>query len=139
MDGVIADFDNAIINTGLVGKSLKMVKGIYTELDIFPGAREGVSSLFDMGFQIHIATKIPDDNPYAATEKLLWLRRHFPELAVNVTITPDKGQLGLPEDYLIDDRPHKANIENFQGTLLHFGEKGIYKDWNSVIKYFKQV
>lgn len=139
MDGVIADFDKAMADHGLTGKDLKMREGIYRNLEVAEGAKEGVQALFDMGYDLHIATKIPDHNPYAATEKLLWLREHFPELAVNVTITPNKGQLGTEGDYLIDDRPHKANIVNFQGTCLHFGPEGKYQNWQSVIQFFQNL
>lgn len=139
MDGVIADFDKAMKERGLTGNDLKMLRGTYRELEVADGAREGITALIDMGFDLHIATKIPDNNPYAATEKLLWLREHFPELAVNVTITPNKGQLGTVDDYLIDDRPHKANIVNFQGTCLHFGPEGKYQNWKTVIEYFNHL
>lgn len=139
MDGVIADFDAKMEETGMTGKALKMVKGIYLTLSPIKGFIEALNELELMGYNIHIATKIPDDNPYAATEKLLWLEDHFPDILPNVTITPDKGQLGTVDDFLIDDRIHKAQIHKFQGTVLHFGCNGEYKNWNDIITYFRKL
>ena len=128
MDGVIADFEKAMNEKGMAPKEFKMLRNTYMVLEVVPGARKGIKALQEMGYEIHIATKIPDDNPYAATEKLLWLRKHFPDLAVNVTITPNKGQLGNSKDFLIDDRIHKAKVSDFAGTVLHFGTEGKYKE-----------
>lgn len=136
MDGVIADFDKMMQERTMDGKELKMVRGIYEELDVVDGAKEAISKLLDAGFKLHVATKIPDHNPYAATEKLLWLNKHFPELIPNVTITNDKGALGDRRSFIIDDRIHKANISSFKGTVLHFGKDGMYKTWDDVLKFF---
>ena len=138
MDGVIADFDRAMTELDMEPKDFKMKRGVYQTLPVAPGAKEGIQALLDMGFELHIATKIPDANPYAATEKLLWLREHFPELSVNVTITPNKGQLGNADDYLIDDRIHKAKVADFQGEVIHFGPEGKYENWKHVVDYIRQ-
>ena len=136
MDGVIADYDKMMQQTSMSGEELKMVRGIYTKLDVVPGAKEGIARLIEKGFHIQVATKIPDHNPYAATEKLLWLNNHFPELIPNVTITNNKGILGSKNDFIIDDRIHKAKIHNFKGIVLHFGPDGLYHTWNDIIKFF---
>lgn len=136
MDGVLADFDKMMQERSMSGKELKMVRGIYMELDVYPGAKDAITKLKNSGFSLHVATKIPDDNPYAATEKLLWLNEHFPELIPNVTITNNKGALGDEYSFLIDDRIHKANVCNFKGKVLHFGENGFYKNWSDVLNFF---
>lgn len=136
MDGVIADFDAMIEKRGIDGKKLKMIRGIYEQLSPITGAQSTIQVLKEMGYRIHIATKIPDDNPYAATEKLLWLSKYFPELLPDVTITNDKGSLGNVNDFIIDDRIHKANVSNFKGTILHFGKNGYYHNWNHILDYF---
>lgn len=136
MDGVIADFDKMMQQRTMSGKELKMVRGIYQELDVYPGAKEAITKLKNAGFTLHIATKIPDNNPYAATEKLLWLNEHFPELLPNVTITNNKGALGDRNSFIIDDRIHKANIPSFKGTVLHFGKDGFYKNWQDILDFF---
>lgn len=139
MDGVIADYDKAIMETGLPGNVLKLKQGIYRTLSPVKGALEAIDILLDMGFDIEVATKCPHDNPYAATEKLLWIAEHKPVLIGHVTTTSDKGQLGTAMDYIIDDRIHKANVSNFKGTILHFGINGSYKEWDSVIQFFVSV
>lgn len=139
MDGVMADFDRAIIEYKMIGSKLKLVKGLYLDLHPYPGAFEAMDEIGKMGFNRHIATKIPDENPYAATEKLLWLRDKKPEMVQHTTITPNKGQLGNEFDFLIDDRIHKANVLDFKGTILHFGPNGEYKDWNSILDYFRKI
>lgn len=58
--------------------------------------------------------------PGAYGEKAQWVAEHLPELAERVIVTPDKGLLGDEYDYLVDDRPHKANCEGFRGQLVHF-------------------
>ncbi len=85
-----------------------------------------------MGYRVEIATKPPTGVAQAYADKAQWILDHLPELKRNITVTHDKGQLGNAEDYLIDDRPHKANCESFQGTLIHFNEE---RDWPHVLAH----
>lgn len=139
MDGVIADYARAIIEYGMPGEKLKMVQGVFRGLHPYPGAFAALDEIAKMGFNIHIATKIPDKNDFAATEKLQWINEHIPHMRPHTTITPNKGQLGQPWDYLIDDRIHKANVVEFRGTVLHFGPTGDYPDWESVLNFFRKI
>lgn len=136
MDGVIADFEGYANELGKLPSEVKMMRGTYLRLKPYPDAKESINKLIARGFNLHVATKIPDDNPYAATEKLLWLGEHFPMLLPNVTITNDKGALGNRYSFLIDDRIHKANVSSFKGKVLHFGENGFYKNWSDVLNFF---
>lgn len=138
MDGVIADFDRAMLETGLPGTELKLVKGTYINLHPYPGAFDALSKLEDMGFEIRISTKIPRNNLCAASEKLYWLEKHCPKYVEVTTITNDKGDSGRKKDFIIDDRPHKANVSNFNGTLLDFGPKNTYKNWQHIIDFFEK-
>lgn len=138
MDGVLADFERASIERGMVGSELKLVRNLYLELEPYPGAFDALKEIADMGFNTHIATKIPTHNPYAATEKLLWLEKYLPHMLPHTTITPNKGQLGTKDDFLIDDRIHKANVMDFNGTVLHFGPYGKYKDWEQTLDFFRK-
>ncbi len=124
MDGVIADFSKAAKEHDLDPKHFKRVAGAYLDLEPINGAAEAVETLEKVGFLIFALTKIPSKNPYAATEKLLWARRHFPSLEDRIIITPDKGAVGTARDFLVDDHPEWANAHNFPGTVIHF--KG---DW----------
>lgn len=139
MDGVVADFSLAATQAGLHPKDFKLVKGVYRALAPIPGAIEALEKLHSLGYDIELATKLPHDNAYSATEKILWVYEHLPWLKGHITITSDKGQLGDENDVLIDDRPHKANVSGFKGTFMHFGEEGQYKNWSEVIDFLLNV
>ena len=137
MDGVVADFEGAALEHNLPCKEYKLVKGAYLKLKPYPHAFKVLDALEEqLGIVVHLLTKIPDENPYAATEKLLWLREVEPKRAVEVTITRDKGSVGSECDFLLDDRIHKAKVGNFKGTVLHFGETGKFKNFEDVVEYF---
>jgi hypothetical protein len=69
---------------------------------------------------VWIATKPPTGVPHAYSDKAAWIMRELPELKRRIIITHDKGLLGERGDWLIDDRPHKANCRRFKGTLIAF-------------------
>ena len=94
MDGVIADFERSAHEHEMAPKNFKRVAGAYLELEPMPGAVEAVKDLEAAGFLVFALTKIPRSNPYAATEKLLWAKRHFSSLEDRIIITPDKGARG---------------------------------------------
>jgi len=73
-----------------------------------------------MGLEVWVATKPPTGIPFAYADKAAWVLQHLPELKRRIIITHDKGLLGDERDFLIDDRPHKANCEKFKGTLIRF-------------------
>lgn len=54
------------------------------------------------------------------------------------TITPDKGQLGNENDVLIDDRPHKGECKNFQGTFVHFDSPSM-PNWIELMRWIAHV
>lgn len=134
MDGVIADFDLAMTETGLEASKLKLIPGTYVNLKPMKGAYLGVQSLMALGFDVFSLTKIPTKNPYAAAEKLIWIEKHFPMLHDRVIISSDKGAVGTARDFLIDDHPDWANASNFRGILIPFGEthKPTY-NWDNII------
>ena len=138
-DGPLADFQGAADAAGLQPQDAKMVRGFYRGLPLTPGAREAVEEL--LGFHhlhVFVATKIPDRNPYAATEKILWLHEHLPGLGERIIITPNKACLGTVDDFLVDDRAHKADASFFPGTFIHFGSPR-YPDWEAVMKRFRTI
>ena len=135
MDGVWADFEKAQIASGLPSDEYKLQRGAYRHLEEIEGASAGIDFLLSRSFEVFIATKIPTENPYAATEKLLWIQERKPELLERAIITPHKGLLGTKGDFLIDDRPHKANCREFEGKLMTFGKEGAFPDWTSVRAY----
>lgn len=130
MDGVLADFDRLKLELECTGEELKCMPGAFLRMHPIAGAIAGVRSLLGMGFECWIATKPPTGIPHAYADKADWILRHLPELKRRIIMTHDKGLLGDSEDYLIDDRPHKANCMKFPGHLIHFGN-GV--DWNGVL------
>jgi 5'(3')-deoxyribonucleotidase len=120
MDGVIVDFDAYMTERGMTGDEVKKQPGSYLAMPVIPGAIEAVRSVIGMGFEVWIATKPPTGMPYAYSDKAAWIFENLPELKRRVIVTHDKGLLGDAGDFLCDDRPHKANCEQFQGTLLRF-------------------
>lgn len=138
-DGPLADFQGAADAAGLEPKQAKMLRGFYRGLPLTPGAKEAVEEL--LGFHhlhVFVATKIPDSNPHAATEKILWLNEHLPGLGERIIITPNKACLGTVDDFLVDDRAHKADASFFPGTFIHFGAAE-YPDWEAVMRRFRTI
>lgn len=127
MDGVLADYIRKAQELGLPEKYLKTIPGIYETMLPIDGAKQCVAYAQALGFDVWALTKPPMENPSAASDKLRWIWRFFPEIGEQVIITPDKGAVGKSRDVLIDDHPHWANANNFPGSVLHF--KG---DWNFI-------
>lgn len=134
MDGVCVDFDALVRALGLTGDELKVLPGAYLRMKPMEGAIEAIRLLIAMGWECWIATRPPTGVASAYSEKAQWIAEHLPELADRVIVTPDKGLLGDEGDYLIDDRPHKANCLAFPGRLLHFAP-GV--TWLDVVLFFR--
>ena len=135
MDGVLADFDRLKTELGVSGDEMKRTPGAYLRLEPIPGAIAAVRSLIGMGFECWVATKPPTGIPEAYADKAAWVLRHLPELRRRIIMTHDKGLLGDENDYLIDDRPHKANCGKFRGALIHFGN-GV--TWEGVLATMRE-
>ena len=143
MDGVIADFERGFVEASKTPKEFKVIPGSYSNLHPYPGAVEGVKDLIELGYYLFILTKIPSENPYAATEKMIWLQKHFPVLKDHIIVTPDKGCVGTVRDFLIDDHPEWANAHKFPGTNIKFGGDavgpfGYASDWERVVNLFEK-
>ena len=135
MDGVIVDFDKAKKALGKTGDEVKVIPGFYASLEPIPNAFAGVRSLIGMGFDAWISTKPPTGIAQAYAEKADYIINNLPELKRKIIITHDKGLLGDEGDYLIDDRPHKANCERFRGKLIYFHEEC---SWEEVLQKFRE-
>lgn len=120
MDGVIVDFRGYREKLGLHGDVVKKMPGAYLAMEPIPGALEAVRELIAMGWEVWIATKPPTGVAWAYSDKAQWIYNHLPELERRIIMTHDKGLLGDYGDYLLDDRPHKANANFFKGTFLEF-------------------
>jgi|SRR5271166_3097121 len=120
MDGVIVDFDGYVKEQGIEAGQLKLVPGTYSKLKAFPDAIEGLKMLEELGLEVWIATKPPTGAAHAYAEKAAWVIDNLPHLKRRIIITHDKGLLGDEGDFLVDDRPWKANCEKFRGQLIRF-------------------
>lgn len=136
MDGVIVNFDAFRAERGITGDEAKRMPGAYLDMPAYPDGIAGVRSLIGMGFEVWIATKPPTGIAFAYADKAAWVMKHLPELTRRIIVTHDKGLLGDAGDFLIDDRPHKANCEQFKGTLIRFTDG---KTWADVLEQMRGV
>ena len=134
MDGVIVDFDAYKIESSMSGDEIKQLQGAYLQMKPLEGALEAVRSLIGMGYEVWLATKPPTGVPYAYADKVAWVLQYLPELKRRIVITHDKSL--LLGDFLIDDRPHKANASKFTGKLLVFQEG---QKWPELLEFFRSV
>jgi len=136
-DGPVADFDHDLELSCVEADEFKHRPGIYLWLPITEFADVALRRLWLLDeadkIRIWIATKTPSNCPYAYTEKVLWYRRNFPWLEDRVIITHDKSVLGGPDDFLLDDRPHKANAQHFKGTFVYFNPSFPKVTWERFI------
>jgi 5'(3')-deoxyribonucleotidase len=136
-DGPVADFDKALQASGMHTDDFKLMPGIYLWLDRTPGAAVSIAmlkTLDDQGkIRVWILTKTPTGAPYAYTEKVLWYSKHFPWLEDRVILTHDKSMVGCDQDFLLDDRPHKANVEHFRGTFVYFDVEAPTQAWQQFV------
>lgn len=135
LDGVIVDFDAYKAALGLDGDTVKTLPGAYLNMVPIPGAIAGVRSLIGMGYKVWIATKPPTGISFAYGDKAQWVFNNLPDLKRKLILTHDKGMLGDSGDFLIDDRPFKANCERFAGKLIPFRNG---TGWPQVLEFFRK-
>ncbi len=136
-DGPVADFDKALKEANAHTDDFKHWPGTYLWLEPTLGESMGLNALETLDktgdVRVWIATKTPSRTPYAYTEKVLWYRRHFPWLEDRIILTHDKSLLGSSKDILLDDRPHKANADQFSGTFVFFDVDTPFQSWTSFL------
>jgi 5'-nucleotidase len=115
MDGVLADFFGGLGRIISPEEDPEEIyrKGFYLNLPVMKGAQEFVRKLEDKGFNVYIASK-PLRSQYCASEKFIWIAKHFPTLYRKIILTCDKTL--LKGDILIDDQPHKW--KGFEGSVI---------------------
>lgn len=135
LDGVIVDFESYRNRLGLSGDEVKKSPGAYLCMKPMVGALEAIRSLIGKGFDVWIASKPPTGIALAYADKAQWVYGNLPELKRKIILTHNKGLLGDANDYLIDDRPHKADCHRFPGKLLVFCEEDF--GWNQILEFFR--
>lgn len=137
MDGVIVDFDRYMREKNLSGDEAKQQPGAYVEMQPVENAIWGVRKMMSLagqyGFAVWLATKPPTGIPWAYADKVRWVLENLPELKRNIILTHDKGLLGGRDDIIVDDRPHRANVVNFRGAVIHFGPTGTIPHWHALV------
>jgi 5'-nucleotidase len=147
MDGVIADFDAALIklcpdiNTILdpdvrsmrVDRVCEENYEIFHNLPPIKGGIEGVNLLANSSkYDVYFLSTPMWNVPHSFIGKRLWIRDHFGEWANKRLILSHRKDLNIG-DYLIDDRL-KNGAGEFRGTHIHFGTPK-FPDWKAVIEY----
>ena len=136
MDNVLVDFPSAFPKLEeevyLQYKDKDDIPGIFALMDPVKDAIESIEFLAKH-FEIYILSTAPWENPSAWSDKLLWIKKHLPEIGYKRLILSHNKQLNL-WDYIIDDRD-KNGVDQFRGRHLHFGEKGDYKTWKEVVDF----
>lgn len=138
MDGVLANFsDGAGLPRGsLTCNPPAMFRpNFFANLAPMEGAKEAVAELMSIpSLDLYIASKHSISNIASASEKLGWIKKHFPILLDKVFLTCDKTHLN--GQYLIDD--NKEDWKNFPGELLWFDERDSIKSWKNIVTYLKE-
>ena len=130
-DGVLADFDagaKALLGTSTAAfqerhgqrefwKRLARARNFYGELPEMPDARR----LFEAVRHLEptILTGLPLGR-WAAPQKVEWVARHFPGVAIITTMAREKHQHMEPGDVLVDDRENHRDLwEKAGGVFIH--------------------
>lgn len=138
IDGVLADFDNALppeqrrkpgVNNW--DPPAMFEPGFFRGLPVMPGAKKAVASLLaDPSIQLYVGSKPTTKALTCPTEKYQWIGEHFPELLRRVCLVCDKGL--LLGDVLVDDDKDRW-AESFIGTFIHFDRSRPEASWRRVL------
>jgi len=138
MDGPMANFCKAAgIRPNVYVKDVPAMeeKGFFENLELTDGARDAVYELNTYkGLDLYVATKYITSNVWCASEKVIWIKKHFPFLEHKMHITCDKGQLN--GDYLIDDLESEWK-DKFQGQFIHFDQTNSRRSWLDICHRFQ--
>lgn len=125
MDGVLVDFERFMRERNMTAAEVKEYENAFAFMHPLSGAIDGIRKVMSIagqyGGEVWIATKPPTGIAHAYAGKAEWILDNLPELKRRIIITHDKGLLGGADDFLIDDRPWRANCGEFRGTLVWFG------------------
>jgi len=140
MDGVVADFEKKATEyaeeMGITFQEFadqnkyRDIEGIYSELPLYPGAKQAIQMLEDSGkYDVYFLSAPSWENVSCFTDKRVWVAKHFPSLKKKMSLSHQKGHhLG---HYLVDDRT-KYGAGEFLGEHIQFGNHE-YPDWKAVL------
>jgi len=142
MDGVIADFNNAIkkINADVktdwtmieaVEKVCQENPNLFLTLDLIPGAHDSIMKLNDH-FDIYFLSTPMWSLPTSFTDKRLWIEKHFGHKFERRLILTHRKDLNHGQ-FLVDDSK-RHGVDNFNGIHIHFGQQP-FPTWKEVEEY----
>lgn len=108
--------------------------GWFASLPVLPGAKNGVAEIIDRGHTVWVVSKPLEANPTCASDKYAWIAEHFPELAKNVILAPQKHLVS--GDVLIDDAIKAREAVRADWLPVHFPyphnahQPGLYWNWD---------
>jgi len=133
MDGVLANFE-AALPPGFGWDPPEMfVPGFFRTLPVMPGAVEGVKALMACPtLDVYIGSKHTTKATNSATEKVDWVKEHFPPLLRRMVLVCHKSL--LRGNVLVDDDRDRWEGE-FEGEFIHFDKKRPKWAWEGVVNH----
>jgi 5'-nucleotidase len=129
---VYFDMDNTLVNfQSAIDELPTQVKESYKgELDNVPGVFSKMKPINEMvqlfnemaadeRYDVYILSTSPWDNPTAASDKVVWVKKYLPLYGYKRLILSHNKHLNIG-DYLIDDRTTNGAGE-FTGELIQYG------------------
>ena len=140
MDGVLVDFESGLARVPQevqleYGEHRDRIPGIFSLMDPMPGALEAYEELCGL-FDTFILSTAPWENSSAWIDKLLWAKEYLGELCTKRLILTHRKDLNRGH-FLVDDRPKRGHVEDFQGEVIHFGSER-FPDWEAVLPYLRE-
>lgn len=137
MDGVLADFDAAITSGPGYDPPEMFVPGFFRNLKVIDGAKEAVASILaNPNLEVYIGSKMTSKVPTCATEKVEWIKEHFPELLRSMVLCCDKSL--LRGNFLIDDDVERWG-HKFKGAFVHFDRTKPKQEWQRIANFFRDI
>lgn len=92
-------------------------RGIFSDLALIEGAKEGITEILSKGSQVCFVTKPVGHSLSCVAEKQSWVDKHFPEIGSdNMVFTSQKHR--VIGNYLIDDMPENHKLFNGKRILF---------------------
>lgn len=135
LDNVLADFDNSPdipeADKEQYNHPNIYKKGFFYNLPVMPGAIEFVEKLLKSDkFDLHVLTQPVSGSSHSYRDKVIWVKKYFPQLVNKITMTQDKTM--LRGEILIDDNP---KWQEFKGKFILFNYKTPEKEFAKIKEY----
>ena len=94
--------------------------GFFRNLKVIPGAFDIISSATEVSGKLPTILTACIGSPYCESEKIAWLKEHFPGMYEGVIFEQEKEKYANENSVLIDDR--EKNVEDFSkagGIVIH--------------------